>query len=218
MTVKRFDFNLAIGEDEHKGLIFCNGKILKTTDVVYLLNELWKENVQLNREFDRIYEIIKQQKGLISEQAIQLDYLQAENQHMKEVLETNEWLKKSIKRQELSNEECSKYIKEVVKENEQLKKEVENLIDINARCCNEYSYFHKRMMKLEKENDKKEEEITVLKSTNMEMEDYIGRLEEQLDYIQNSITLKLLNQKTKIGEKALKEVVQDYNEWMLGHK
>ena len=31
------------------------------------------------------------------------------------------WLKKSIKRQELSNEECSKYIKEVVKENEQLK-------------------------------------------------------------------------------------------------
>ena len=66
--------------------------------------------------------------------------------------------------------------------------------------------------------NKKEEEITVLKSTNMEMEDYIGRLEEQLDYIQNSITLKLLNQKTKIGEKALKEVVQDYNEWMLGHK
>ena len=176
MTVKRFDFNLVIGEDEHKGLIFCNGKILKTTDVVYLLNELWKENVQLNREFDRIYEIIKQQKGLISEQAIQLDYLQAENQHMKEVLETNEWLKKSLKRQQSSNEECSKYIKEVVKENEQLK------------------------------------------STNMEMEDYLGRLEEQLDYIQNSITLKLLNQKTKIGEKALKEVVQDYNEWMLGHK
>ena len=53
-------------------------------------------------------------------------------------LDENEWLKKSIKRQQLSNEECSKYIEEVVKENEQLK------------------------------------------STNMEMEDYLGRLEERI--------------------------------------
>lgn len=69
---------------------------------------------------------------------IQLDYLQAENRHMKDVLEENELLKKSIKRQQLSNEECSKYLEEVVKENEQLK------------------------------------------STNMEMEDYLGRLEERI--------------------------------------
>ena len=55
MTVKRFDFNLAFGEDEHKGLIFCNGKILKTTDVVYLLNELWKENMQLKKELGVMY-------------------------------------------------------------------------------------------------------------------------------------------------------------------
>lgn len=130
----------------------------------------------LDTKLCKLKKRIKQQDELISEQAIQLDYLQAENQHMKDVLETNVWLKKSLKRQQSSNEECSKYIKEVVKENEQLK------------------------------------------STIMEMEDYLGRLEEQLDYIQNSITLKLLNQKTKIGEKALKEVVQDYNEWMLGHK
>ena len=93
---------------------------------------------------------------------IQLDYLKDENQHMKDVLEENELLKKSIKRQQLSNEECSKYIQEVAKENEQLK------------------------------------------STNMEMEDYLGRLEEQiiviseqLNYIQNSITGKIKNQKTK---------------------
>lgn len=52
--------------------------------------------------------------------------------------ETNNWLKKSIKRQQSSNEECSKYIEEVVKENEQLK------------------------------------------STIMEMEDYLGRLEEEI--------------------------------------
>lgn len=131
MTGKLFDFNLTLGEDEHKGLVFYKGKILKTTDVVYLLNELKEEN---------------------------------------------EWLKKSIKRQQSSNEECSKYIKEVAKENEQLK------------------------------------------STNMEMEDYLGILEEQLDYIQNSITNAIEHQKTKIGEKALKEVIKDYNEWMLGHK
>lgn len=117
MTVKRFNFNLIFGEDEHKGSIFSNKKVMKTIDVVYLLNK---------------------QEELISEQAIQLDYLQAENQHMKDVLEVNEWLKKSIKRQQLSNEECSKYIQEVVKENEQLK------------------------------------------STNMEMEDYLGRLEERI--------------------------------------
>lgn len=176
MNGKRFNFNLVFGEDEHKGTIFYNGKTLKTIDVVYLLNELSKENTQLNRDLDR-------QEEIISEKKIQLDYLKDENQHMKDVLELNELLKKSIKRQQLSNEECSKYIEEVVKENEQLK------------------------------------------STNMEMEDYIGRLEkqtiaiiEEFNYIQNSIADKIKNQKTKIGEKALREVIEDYNKWMLGEK
>lgn len=30
--------------------------------------------------------------------------------------------------------------------------QIEDLTDTNVRCCNEYSYFHKRMMELEKEN------------------------------------------------------------------
>lgn len=94
---KRFNFNIMFGEDEYTGTVFENGKILKTTDVVYLLNEIWNENEQL---------------------------------------------KKSIKRQQSSNEECSKYIEEVVKENEQLK------------------------------------------STNMEMEDYLGRLEERIQELE----------------------------------
>ena len=38
--------------------------------------------------------------------------------------ETNNWLKKSIKRQQSSNEECSKYIEEIVKENEKLKQRI----------------------------------------------------------------------------------------------
>ena len=79
---KRFNYNLTFGEDEHKGLIFDNGKIMKTIDVVYLLNKLSNEN---------------------------------------------EWLKKSRKRQQLSNEECSKYIEEVVKENEKLKQRIKEL-------------------------------------------------------------------------------------------
>lgn len=41
----------------------------------------------------------------------------------------NEHLKKSIKRQQLSNEECSKYIEEVAKENKQLKEQVEDLYE-----------------------------------------------------------------------------------------
>ena len=42
--------------------------------------------------------------------------------------------------------------------------------------------------------------------------------EEQLNYIQNSISNAIKHQKTKIGEEALREVIGDYNEWMLGHK
>lgn len=72
------------------------------------------------------------QKNAILELIHGLDEL---NRKLKE---ENEWLKKSIKRQQSSNVECSKYIEEVVKENEQLK------------------------------------------SANMEMEDYLGRLEERI--------------------------------------
>ena len=43
------------------------------------------------------------------------------------------------------------------------------------------------------------------------------RTTEQLDYIQNSITNALEHQKTKIGEKALREVIKDYNTWIAGH-
>ena len=41
--------------------------------------------------------------------------------------EENEQLKQSLKRQQSSNDECSKYIEEVIKENGELKKEVKQL-------------------------------------------------------------------------------------------
>lgn len=70
-----------------------------------------------------------------------------------------------------------------------------------------------------------EEQITALKSilgnTNManaRLKEQIKAISKELDYIQNSITDKIKHQKTKIGEKALKEVIEDYNKWILGHK
>ena len=44
------------------------------------------------------------------------------------------------------------------------------------------------------------------------------QLKKQLDYIQNSISNAIKHQKTEIGQKALMEVIGDYNEWMLGHR
>ena len=41
---------------------------------------------------------------------------------------------------------------------------------------------------------------------------------EQLNYIMNSISNALEHQKSKIGQKALQGIIEDYNEWMLGHK
>lgn len=44
------------------------------------------------------------------------------------------------------------------------------------------------------------------------------QLKIQLNYIKNSITEHIKHQKTELGQKALKEIIADYNEWMLGHK
>ena len=45
----------------------------------------------------------------------------------------------------------------------------------------------------------------------------IEQLQKELEYIQNSITEHIKHQKTELGQKALKEIIADYNEWMLGH-
>ena len=43
-------------------------------------------------------------------------------------------------------------------------------------------------------------------------------LKQQFNYIQNSISEHIKHQKTELGQKALQEIIADYNEWMLGHK
>lgn len=44
------------------------------------------------------------------------------------------------------------------------------------------------------------------------------QLKKQLNYIQNLISEHIKHQKTELGQKALQEIIQDYNEWLLGHK
>jgi len=44
------------------------------------------------------------------------------------------------------------------------------------------------------------------------------QLKQQLQYIQNSISKHIKHQKTELGQKALQKIIEDYNEWLLGHK
>ena len=57
---------------------------------------------------------------------------------LNELHNENEQLKKSVKRQQFSNEECSKYIEELSKENEQLKQEIQSIYEI----VEEYVHTH----------------------------------------------------------------------------
>ena len=43
-------------------------------------------------------------------------------------------------------------------------------------------------------------------------------LQKELDYLKDLILDSIENQKTEIGKKALRQVIEDYNEWMLAHK
>ena len=49
----------------------------------------------------------------------------------------------------------------------------------------------------------------------MEMLEENEQLKTQLDCIQNLISEHIKHQKTELGQKALKEVIQDYNKWLL---
>lgn len=67
MTEKRFNFNLILGEDEHKGLIFDNEQVMKTTDVAYLLNELLEENEELKKENNMLKTTIARNESYIQQ-------------------------------------------------------------------------------------------------------------------------------------------------------
>lgn len=71
---------------------------------------------------------------------------------------------------------------------------------------------------LNDENRQLKKDATTLIYTNQDYRQQNQNLQKQLDYIQNSINNAIKHQKTELGQKALQEIIQDYNEWMLGHK
>ena len=88
---------------------------------------------------------------------------------------------------------------ELVTERDSLRKENTNLFDENEQLKHRLAISEKAkyVTTLEKENE---------------------LLKKELDYIQNSITEHIKHQKTELGQKALRKIIEDYNEWMLGHK
>ena len=68
--------------------------------------------------------------------------------------------------------------------------QIEDLKDANVRCCNEYSYFHKRMMQVEKENEQ-------LKSTIKEV---IELLSEEVDLFTDKATEHDINAYIELKE------------------
>ena len=99
-------------------------------------------------------------------------------------------------------------------------------------CSDQRNEFHRgarenanRVGKLEKENEQLKqinerfsntvaEQIIIIKEYREKNE----QLKQQLNYIQNSISEHVKHQKTELGQKALQEIIEDYNEWLLGHK
>ena len=64
---------------------------------------------------------------------------------------------------------------------------------------------------LNDENEQLKERVKTLKQDN-------DQLKLQLDYIQLSITEAIQHSKTELEQDALKKVIENYNEYMLGHK
>ena len=108
----------------------------------------------------------------------------------------------------ISNGECKVHLWETPKDaqlfcdklNEQ-HEQIEDLKDANVRCCNEYSYFHKRMMELEEENEQ-------LKSICQDHRDHA------IDFKADCIRLEKENEQLKQQLKELQEFKDNYDKNM----
>lgn len=84
--------------------------------------------------------------------------------------------------------------------------------------CNAIIEANNEIDKLKKEN-KKLNVLCVKYGFEMgRLEEENEELKQQLNYIQNSISEHIKHQKTELGQKALKEIIEEYNEWLLGYK
>ena len=106
-------------------------------------------------------------------------------------------------------------------ENGQLKSEIEKLSYANEDLLEEkriWKQMSDEYTKVSDENEQLRKDATTLIYANQDYRQQNQNLQEQLDYIQNSISEHIKHQKTELGQKALQEIIADYNEWMLGHK
>lgn len=96
--------------------------------------------------------------------------------------------------------------------------EWEEIIQIMNNLNEKARERSKALSKLQKENEQLKKDCTTLVYSNQEYRQENENLKKQLDYIQNSINEHIKHQKTELGQKALRKIIEDYNEWMLGHK
>ena len=101
-------------------------------------------------------------------------------------------------------------INKLTDENEELKQQLKTRVIVNKQ--------YEELQRLKKENEQLKKDATTLIYANQDYRQQNQNLQKQLDYIQNSINNAIKHQKTELGQKALQEIIADYNEWILGHK
>ena len=99
----------------------------------------------------------------------------------------------------------------------ELAQELSTLVDENEQLKQNLRMVEKRADKVYEENGQLKKDATTLIYANQDYRQQNQNLQKQLDYIQNSINNAIKHQKTELGQKALQEIIADYNEWMLGH-
>ncbi len=87
-------------------------------------------------------------------------------------------------------------------------------VELMEDCACQY----RRIQKLESEKEELEISINLFEADIIEKDNTIKRLQNQLDFIQNNISNAIQHKKTELEQKALKEIISDYNEFLLGHK
>ena len=125
-------------------------------------------------------------------------------------------------------DEAKNKVEELSKENKELKEEIEKIAYANDDLLKEKREWKKlsdEYAKIYDENKKLKQQYSVLEITLMnnqlaynDLEKENKQLKQQFNYIQNSIIEHIKHQKTELGQKALQEIIEDYNEWLLGHK
>lgn len=187
------------------------------------LNPVWdNEREDALNVFEMIDELIRLNldcSNLIddnTEYVAEINQIHKENEQLKSRVE---YLERKIDRERTSyQKQHEKWEEEIQKENEQLKSKNRGLQSELQIFKEDATHSNLQINKLADENEQLKKDATTLIYANQDYRQQNQNLQKQLDYIQNSITNAIKHQKTELGQKALQEIIADYNEWMLGHK